>query len=107
MSKIQNRLSNFVVEIAKVPYKNGEVLDIRYIKTKIGNVFCTALDVAKRLHGEIGKEQTSGQLSRVISKLGYTIDETLEMAMSKVINTVDILRILAHLLTFYSFWHIC
>ncbi len=87
MSKIQNRISNFVVELAKVPYKNGETLGIRYIRTKNGNIFCTALDVAKRLHGEMGQEQTSGQLSRVISKLGYTFDETLEIVMNKVIST--------------------
>ncbi len=84
MSQKQHQLSSLVVEMAKIPYKNGEVLDIRYVKTKNGNIFCTALDVAKRLHGEIGNDQARGQLSRVISKLGYTFEETLEIVMSKV-----------------------
>jgi hypothetical protein len=83
MSQKQHQLSSLVVEIAKVPYKNGEV-DIRYVKTKNGNVFCTALDVAKRLHGEMGQDQARVHLSTIISKLGLAFGDLLEVNISKV-----------------------
>jgi hypothetical protein len=84
MQQNQRQMSNFVVEMAKFPYKNGVVLDIRYLKAKNGNIFYIAIDVARRLHGELGEDQTSGQLSRVISRLGYTYGETLDEALYKV-----------------------
>ncbi len=85
MQQNQRQMSDIVVEVAKVPYKDGEMLDMRYVKTKHGNLFCTALDVARRLHGEIGQEQARVHLSTILSKLGYTRAEMLKDVLSTVI----------------------
>ena len=85
MSQNKNQLSNFVVELAKVPYKNGEVLDIRYIKTRNGNIFCVPLDVVKTLHGDDNVDIIRKNLSRVIIKLGYTHEGVLDSSTIKVL----------------------
>jgi hypothetical protein len=84
MSQKQHQLSNLVVEIAKVPYKNGEILDIRYVKTKNGNIFCVPLDVVKVLHENDNVDTIRGNLSRVILKLGFTSGGVLDSSMIQV-----------------------
>ena len=80
----------FVVEVAKVPYKDGHTVDIRYIKTDDGNIFSTPLDVVKVLHENDDGDSVRKCLSRVIIKLGLTFGGMIESSMFKV----DILYLL-------------
>ena len=90
MHQIQRQLSDIVVEVAKVPYKDGEVLDIRYIKTKNGNIFCVPLDIVKTLHGDDNVDIIRKNLSRVIIKLGYTHEGVLDLSTVKVLLKIII-----------------
>ena len=83
-------MPDIVVEVAKVPYKDGEVLDIRYIKTKNGNIFCVPLDVVKTLHGDDNVDIIRKNLSRVIIKLGYTHEGVLDLSTVKVLPKIII-----------------
>jgi hypothetical protein len=85
MQQNQRQMPDLVVDVARVPYNDGEMLDIRYIKTKNGNIFCVPLDVVKHLHGVDSTDSIRKNLSRVIIKLGYTHEGVLDLSTVKVL----------------------